>query len=81
MVPASGLSPCFAFRGQKVQVLEISLQHDEKAPPVSGAEPDFIFIRLPVLREYLEKELQMVNLPFEQDFEVSVHCSVPLQTS
>lgn len=35
-----------------------------------GADCEFIFIRLPVLREYLTKELEMHNLPFEQDIEV-----------
>ena len=36
-----------------------------------GSEQEFIFIRLTVLREYLEKELTMTNLPFKQDMEVS----------
>lgn len=33
------------------------------------AETDYIFVRLNVLREYLERELQMPNLPFKYDFE------------
>ncbi|CAH0550389.1 unnamed protein product [Brassicogethes aeneus] len=34
-----------------------------------SAETDFIFVRLCVLKEYLEKELQMPNLPFKYEFE------------
>lgn len=34
-----------------------------------GSQDNFIFVRLSVLREYLEKELQMPNLPFQYDFE------------
>uniref|UniRef100_A0A8D8TWE9 5'-3' exoribonuclease n=1 Tax=Cacopsylla melanoneura TaxID=428564 RepID=A0A8D8TWE9_9HEMI len=34
-----------------------------------GSEVEFIFVRLSVLREYLEKELAMPNLPFEYSFE------------
>ncbi|XP_069788479.1 5'-3' exoribonuclease 2 isoform X1 [Narcine bancroftii] len=37
-----------------------------------GAEAEFIFIRLTVLREYLEKELTMASLPFTFDFERSI---------
>ncbi|XP_023697528.2 5'-3' exoribonuclease 2 isoform X2 [Paramormyrops kingsleyae] len=40
------------------------------SPPVS--EQEFIFIRLSVLREYLEKELTMASLPFPFNFERSV---------
>ncbi|KAL1493771.1 hypothetical protein ABEB36_009461 [Hypothenemus hampei] len=36
--------------------------------PVSS-ETDFIFVRLNVLREYLEKELAMPNLPFKYEFD------------
>lgn len=36
-----------------------------------GAEQEFIFIRLNILREYLERELLMDNLPFKYDFEVN----------
>ncbi|XP_017883576.1 5'-3' exoribonuclease 2 homolog [Ceratina calcarata] len=36
---------------------------------VFGSECQFIFVRLNVLREYLERELQMPNLPFKYDFE------------
>ena len=46
------------------------LQHDELEPAAPAAETEFIFLRLPVLREYLEKELEMTNLPFKQEFEV-----------
>lgn len=34
-----------------------------------SAETDFIFVRLNVLREYLERELVMPNLPFKYEFE------------
>ena len=46
------------------------LQNDELEPAAPAAETEFIFLRLPVLREYLEKELEMTNLPFKQEFEV-----------
>ncbi|XP_050305461.1 5'-3' exoribonuclease 2 homolog [Anthonomus grandis grandis] len=36
--------------------------------PITG-ETDFIFVRLNVLREYLEKELAMPNLPFKYEFD------------
>ena len=48
------------------------LQFDELSKPI-GQECEFIFIRLNVLREYLERELRMDGLPFEYDFEVSTH--------
>jgi 5'-3' exoribonuclease 2 len=35
-------------------------------------EKNFIFIRLPVLREYLERELTMPNLPFPYDLERAI---------
>uniref|UniRef100_A0AAY4CDY5 5'-3' exoribonuclease n=1 Tax=Denticeps clupeoides TaxID=299321 RepID=A0AAY4CDY5_9TELE len=35
-------------------------------------EQEFIFIRLSILREYLERELTMASLPFPYDFERSV---------
>ena len=46
------------------------LQHDE-IDVVMGAEQEYIFLRLNILREYLENELRMPNLPFEQDLEVT----------
>ncbi|XP_011505747.1 PREDICTED: 5'-3' exoribonuclease 2 homolog [Ceratosolen solmsi marchali] len=36
---------------------------------IFGSECQFIFVRLNVLREYLERELEMPNLPFKYDFE------------
>ena len=39
-------------------------EHDEIAMPVV-AETQYIFVRLNVLREYLERELEMPNLPFK----------------
>lgn len=44
---------------------------EEDAPgsaPI-GEQDQYIFVRLNVLREYLEKELQMPNLPFPFEFE------------
>lgn len=40
-----------------------------RTPPAPGKETQFIFVRLNVLKEYLQKELYMPNLPFEYDFE------------
>ncbi|XP_053567988.1 5'-3' exoribonuclease 2 [Bombina bombina] len=47
-------------------------EHDEFADKLPASEQEFIFIRLSVLREYLEKELAMASLPFPFDFERSV---------
>ncbi|KAF0307470.1 5'-3' exoribonuclease 2 [Amphibalanus amphitrite] len=46
-------------------------EHDEKPLPVV-AETQYIFVRLNVLREYLERELEMPNLPFQYDFERAI---------
>ncbi|XP_076360211.1 5'-3' exoribonuclease 2 Rat1 isoform X3 [Tachypleus tridentatus] len=46
-------------------------KHDELEKPF-GAETQFIFLRLNVLREYLEKELTMTNLPFTFDLERAI---------
>ena len=46
-------------------------EHDELPPPVY-AEQKYIFVRLNVLREYLERELNMPNLPFEFDLERAI---------
>ncbi|CAK1547505.1 unnamed protein product [Leptosia nina] len=40
-----------------------------RSDPAFGNQDSFIFVRLSVLREYLEKELQMPGLPFPYDFE------------
>uniref|UniRef100_A0A8C1JAR7 5'-3' exoribonuclease n=1 Tax=Cyprinus carpio TaxID=7962 RepID=A0A8C1JAR7_CYPCA len=47
-------------------------EHDEFADTVPVSEQEFIFIRLIVLREYLERELTMASLPFPFNFERSV---------
>ncbi|XP_067240531.1 5'-3' exoribonuclease 2 [Chanodichthys erythropterus] len=47
-------------------------EHDEFADTIPASEQEFIFIRLAVLREYLERELTMASLPFPFDFERSV---------
>ncbi|KAK0182305.1 hypothetical protein PV327_000457 [Microctonus hyperodae] len=44
----------------------------QKEESAFGSECQFIFVRLNVLREYLERELQMPNLPFKYDFERAV---------
>lgn len=38
-------------------------------PVQLGSEVKFVFVRLPVLREYLKRTLAMPNLPFRYDFE------------
>uniref|UniRef100_A0A1B6K3S3 5'-3' exoribonuclease n=1 Tax=Homalodisca liturata TaxID=320908 RepID=A0A1B6K3S3_9HEMI len=45
---------------------------DPGKPVTMGEEQQFIFVRLNVLREYLERELEMPGLPFEYDFERAV---------
>ncbi|KAG8443997.1 hypothetical protein GDO86_009253 [Hymenochirus boettgeri] len=47
-------------------------EHDQFADTPPGCEQEFIYIRLNVLREYLEKELTMASLPFPFDFERSI---------
>ncbi|XP_027011212.1 5'-3' exoribonuclease 2 [Tachysurus fulvidraco] len=47
-------------------------EHDEFADSLPASEQEFIFIRLCVLREYLERELTMASLPFPFNFERSV---------
>lgn len=48
-------------------------EHDPKVEEnVFGSECQFIFVRLNVLREYLERELAMPNLPFKYDFERAI---------
>lgn len=50
---------------------EKSGEHDEIGPNIA-AEQNYIFVRLYVLREYLERELQMPNLPFDFDLERAI---------
>jgi 5'-3' exoribonuclease 2 len=47
-------------------------KQEEEDMSLGGTEPSFIFVRLPVLREYLEKELNMPNLPFKFDLERAI---------
>ncbi|KAG1926829.1 5'-3' exoribonuclease [Pimephales promelas] len=47
-------------------------EHDEFADKIPVSEQEFIFIRLAVLREYLERELTMASLPFPFVFERSI---------
>lgn len=46
-------------------------EFDELEKPM-GAETEFIFLRLNILHEYLEKELRMDNLPFEFNIERAI---------
>jgi 5'-3' exoribonuclease 2 len=46
-------------------------EFDEIAPTIA-AEQKYIFVRLYVLREYLERELAMPNLPFPYDIERAI---------
>lgn len=46
-------------------------EFDELEKPM-GAETEFIFLRLNILHEYLERELRMDNLPFEFDIERAI---------
>lgn len=50
----------------------LSNEVSDPGKPSIGEEQQFIFVRLNVLREYLEKELAMPGLPFEYDFERAV---------
>lgn len=48
----------------------VGLESVESDVPVAfGSENEFIFVRLNVLREYLERDLVMPNLPFPYEFE------------
>ncbi|XP_072023594.1 5'-3' exoribonuclease 2-like [Amphiura filiformis] len=48
-------------------------EHDEMASAApSGEETQFIFLRLNILREYLERELWMTGLPFTFDMERAI---------
>lgn len=44
-------------------------EHGQEPDQPFSAETDFIFVRLNVLREYLERELAMPNLPFKYEFD------------
>jgi 5'-3' exoribonuclease 2 len=46
-------------------------ENDEIGPNIA-AKQNYIFVRLYVLREYLERELRMPNLPFEYDLERAI---------
>lgn len=50
---------------------EVSTEHDVIEAP-AGADVEFIFVRINVLREYLEKELEMPNLPFAYELERAI---------
>ena len=58
------------FSPNMTQSLLILFQFGE-LPKVLAEECTFIFLRLNVLREYLEKELLMNGLPFPYEFEVN----------
>lgn len=51
------------------------LSRDQSNPDQSDPlrkEKNFIFIRLPILREYLQRDLAMPNLPFPYNFERAI---------
>lgn len=50
----------------------LSVDDNPDLANVSSKQTNFIFIRLPVLREYLERDLFMPNLPFEYNFERAI---------
>ncbi|XP_026478620.1 5'-3' exoribonuclease 2 homolog [Ctenocephalides felis] len=50
----------------------LEVQDISSDQPKFSAEPQFIFVRLNILREYLQKELEMPNLPFKYDFERAI---------
>lgn len=50
-------------------------EFDELSAPVAQ-DVEFIFIRLNVLREYLERELRMEGLPFPYSFEEMISCLI-----
>lgn len=73
------------FKPNKPKPCDICGQLGHEMRDCTGAEPNqrpeentfgseclFIFVRLNVLREYLERELYMPNLPFKYDFERAV---------
>lgn len=45
---------------------------DAIVPQAVSCSDEFIFVRLSILREYLERELDMPNLPFDYDFERAI---------
>ncbi|XP_016283006.1 5'-3' exoribonuclease 2 isoform X1 [Monodelphis domestica] len=47
-------------------------EHDQFEESLPASEGEFIYIRLNVLREYLERELTMASLPFTFDIERSI---------
>lgn len=61
---------CFTILGHELKEclgLERSMNTDQEK--IYGSEGEFIFVRLNVLKEYLERELAMPNLPFTYDFD------------
>ncbi|XP_012275979.1 5'-3' exoribonuclease 2 homolog isoform X2 [Orussus abietinus] len=73
------------FKPNKPKPCDICGQLGHELKDCTGTEPDpkkadesfadecqYIFVRLNVLREYLERELQMPNLPFKYDFERAI---------
>ncbi|XP_050434790.1 5'-3' exoribonuclease 2 homolog isoform X2 [Adelges cooleyi] len=54
------------------QGLEQEVFNDGSSGIAFSSDVQFIFVRLNVLREYLERELEMPNLPFEYEFERAI---------
>ncbi|KAL7059071.1 hypothetical protein AAHC03_012899 [Spirometra sp. Aus1] len=63
---------CGQFGHEMEDCVGTPREEDDRPPPPPGADVEFIFIKLAVLRQYLEKELQLPNLPFEWDLERAI---------
>lgn len=50
----------------------LGMECDKPEEKVFSSECQFIFVRLNVLREYLQRELQMPGLPYKYDFERAI---------
>ncbi|KAI6241387.1 putative 5-3 exonuclease domain containing protein [Aphelenchoides fujianensis] len=61
----------FGHELKDCQGLLSSNDNPDKEEP-AAKHTNFIFIRLPILREYLERDLQMPNLPFPYDLERAI---------
>lgn len=59
------------FLGHEMKDCIGGCQSEQEKPPdvLIGDQTDYIFVRLNVLKEYLEKELYMPNLPFKYEFD------------
>ncbi|XP_065833405.1 5'-3' exoribonuclease 2-like [Oscarella lobularis] len=63
---------CGQFGHEMSECCGVQRERTDGPPPEPPPEKEFIFIRLSVLREYLEKELRMDGLPFPFDLERAI---------